>query len=126
MNWWLVAHHLKHGMMTVRPVPAMAGTDAHAARAAPAMAMGGAHATRPPLPVMTLFSLLALAAGVALGLLWSRHRDRPSHGVVGAVDAVTVPVVSTCRVRARGVTACRVLGLARRSPRGVFGAELLA
>ena len=24
MNWWLVAHHLKHGMMTVRPAGAMA------------------------------------------------------------------------------------------------------
>jgi Domain of unknown function (DUF4396) len=24
MNWWLVAHHLKHGMMTVRPLGAAA------------------------------------------------------------------------------------------------------
>lgn len=95
MNWWLVAHHLKHGMMTVRPTVALAGAHAHGAHAAmghaahgapaaPAMAMGGGpsamsgmamgggHATRPPLPVMTLFSFLALAAGVALGLLAGR------------------------------------------------------
>ena len=32
MNWWLVANHLKHGMMTVRPKKEMAGM---------AMSMGG-------------------------------------------------------------------------------------
>jgi uncharacterized protein DUF4396 len=84
MNWWLVANHLKHGMMTVRPV-VMAGAHAHGAHAQgghagmasasaamPGMEMGGAQATRPPLPVMTLLSFLALAAGVALGLLAGR------------------------------------------------------
>lgn len=29
MNWWLVANHLKHGMMTVRPKDDAAGQDAH-------------------------------------------------------------------------------------------------
>jgi Domain of unknown function (DUF4396) len=80
MNWWLVAHHLKHGMMTVRPAAAMAGAPAHGAQMAmggaphamPAMAMPPPHATRPPLPVMTLLSFLALAAGIALGLLAAR------------------------------------------------------
>jgi Domain of unknown function (DUF4396) len=76
MNWWLVANHLKHGMMTVRPAAAAAvGAHAHGARtgmggmppAAP-MTMGGM-APQPPLPVMTLLSFLALAAGVAIGLL---------------------------------------------------------
>src|SRR5262245_61210409 len=62
MNWWLVAHHLKHGMMTVRPAAAMAGAHAGGMRMemdgavhAPAMAMPSRHPTRPPLPVMTLF-----------------------------------------------------------------------
>jgi hypothetical protein len=80
MNWWLVAHHLKHGMMTVRPAAAMAGAHAHgmrmemdgAARAPAAMAMPSRHPTRPPLPVMTLLSFLALAAGIALGMLLGR------------------------------------------------------
>jgi Domain of unknown function (DUF4396) len=79
MNWWLVAHHLKHGMMTVRPAAAMAGAQAHGmqmemdgAAHAPAMAMPPRHPTRPPLPVMTLLSFLALAAGVALGMLLGR------------------------------------------------------
>jgi hypothetical protein len=79
MNWWLVAHHLKHGMMTVRPAAAMAGAHAggmqmqmDGAAHAPAMAMPPRHPTRPPLPVMTLLSFLALAAGVALGLLLRR------------------------------------------------------
>jgi hypothetical protein len=71
MNWWLVAHHLKHGMMTVRRADAVAGAHAQmdgAMAAMPAMEMGSGKATRPPLPVMTVLSFLALAAGVALGL----------------------------------------------------------
>ena len=70
INWWLVHYHLKHGMMTVRP--AMAGMD-HAA-----MAPGhGAAPTRdkgtekpyPAIPVMTVFSILALVVGLAITTL---------------------------------------------------------
>jgi hypothetical protein len=84
MNWWLVAHHLKHGMMTVRPAGVAAaahaqhahaghgGMDAHAGMdGAPQMSMGGpmgAAAPWPPVPVMAVLSFLALAAGVAIGL----------------------------------------------------------
>jgi hypothetical protein len=79
INWWLVAHHLKHGMMTVRPAGA-AGHGAHGAHAgmdaAPTMTMGSAptmtmgdKAPWPPIPVMTLLSFLALAAGVAIAFL---------------------------------------------------------
>src|SRR5262249_24353261 len=70
MNWWLVAHHLKHGMMTGRPAGAAAG--AHAGMdAAPhaAMSMGSGEAPWPPILVMTLLSFLALAAGVAIAFL---------------------------------------------------------
>jgi hypothetical protein len=77
MNWWLVAHHLKHGMMTVRPAGAAAAVPGHAGHAgmdAPApmsapMSMGnsmGGAAPRPPVPVMAALSFLALAAGVAI------------------------------------------------------------
>jgi hypothetical protein len=67
MNWWLVAHHLKHGMMTVRPK--MAGAHAgHAAPPAPAMDMSRRPAPRPPVPVMGVLSFLALAIGVAVAL----------------------------------------------------------
>src|SRR6266404_7120393 len=37
MNWWLVAHHLKHGMMTVRPMTAAAGAHGHGTRLARTM-----------------------------------------------------------------------------------------
>jgi hypothetical protein len=70
MNWWLVAHHLKHGMMTVRP--AAAHTGAHAGMdAAPhaSMSMGSGDPPWPSIPVMTLLSFLALAAGVAIAFL---------------------------------------------------------
>ena len=77
MNWWLVANHLKHGMMTVRPAGAAVGAHEHGAHAgtdrapdaAPSMSMDRRAAPRPPLPVMALLSFLALAAGVAIALL---------------------------------------------------------
>jgi hypothetical protein len=86
MNWWLVANHLKHGMMTVRPATAGAGAPGHAAEAgmsgmAPAgpsmshmsMPMERGHAPRPPVAVMALLSFLALAAGLAIAVLpWAR------------------------------------------------------
>ncbi|HEX9523238.1 MAG TPA: DUF4396 domain-containing protein [Reyranella sp.] len=86
MNWWLVANHLKHGMMTVRPATAGADAPEHAAEAgmsgmAPAgppmshmsMSMEASHALRPPIAVMALLSFLALAAGLAIAVLpWAR------------------------------------------------------
>ena len=81
MNWWLVAYHLKHGMMTVRPVGVTAGRHggdtpagmSGAPQAGPAMPMSHGEAPRPPVPVMALLSFAALAAGVAIALL-SRAR----------------------------------------------------
>ncbi len=75
MNWWLVANHLKHGMMTVRRVGApadMLDRGAHAGmdgapNAARPMSMGGGAEPRPPVPVMALLSFVALAAGVVIG-----------------------------------------------------------
>jgi hypothetical protein len=78
MNWWLVAYHLKHGMMTVRPAAAAAhlahGTHGgHAKEAVPhaasGMVMGSGPAPWPPVPVMTLLSFAALAAGVAIAFI---------------------------------------------------------
>jgi hypothetical protein len=84
MNWWLVANHLKHGMMTVRPASAAAGGDDGGLGMDPAAATDGAMrmppekgaektvektAPRPPVPVMTVLSFLALAAGIAIAFL---------------------------------------------------------
>jgi len=83
MNWWLVANHLKHGMMTVRPASTAGADDDHlgrdhAAATNPAMLMPDEKAAektaektapRPPVPVMTMLSFLALAAGVAIAFL---------------------------------------------------------
>jgi len=75
MNWWLVANHLKHGMMTVRPAdsataaPSMPGMDMPStpkmgmSRGAPA---GDKPHLRPPLAVMTVISILVLAAGLVI------------------------------------------------------------
>jgi Domain of unknown function (DUF4396) len=76
INWWLVANHLKHGMMTVRP----AREDEHAGmggmQAEPSvaqmqmpqlpMSMDAGRAPWPSVPVMALVSVLALAAGMAI------------------------------------------------------------
>jgi hypothetical protein len=80
MNWWLVANHLKHGMMTVRAAAPAAGAHDHTAEptmsemanAGPDMShmsMDATRAPRPPVAVMALLSFLALAAGVAIALL---------------------------------------------------------
>jgi len=79
INWWLVANHLKHGMMTVRSASADAGTHEYTGQAAMSgmahagpmshMSMDAGQAPSPPVPVMALLSFLALAAGVAIGLL---------------------------------------------------------
>ena len=96
MNWWLVAHHLKHGMLTVRPpgsegsssegAPAMAGMDMSegdvadmpAAKLSPeekkkvAAASGSAlHQPKPPVWVMAIVSFAVLAAGLTIALTFS-------------------------------------------------------
>jgi hypothetical protein len=87
INWWLVANHLKHGMMTVRPASAVAGVPAHGTQAPgpkphgahsdtgavsngkPSMPMIESETPRPPVPVMVVLSFLVLAAGVMIGFL---------------------------------------------------------
>ncbi len=77
MNWWLVANHLKHGMMTVRTRDKDAGKGAedHADMAGMdvggggmAMAEGGSanKATTPSIGVMTVVSFVVLAAGLLI------------------------------------------------------------
>jgi hypothetical protein len=75
MNWWLVANHLKHGMMTVRSknetadaAMSMSG-DGGMAMGGGAMsdtAMSGADKPSPSVATMTVLSFVALAAGLVL------------------------------------------------------------
>src|SRR5262245_13406712 len=75
MNWWLVANHLKHGMMTVRPAhagAAMPGAANHAGMSmsqTEPMSMKPGNPPWPPIPAMTLLSFLVLAAGVAIAMM---------------------------------------------------------
>ena len=69
INWWLVAHHLKHGMMTVRP----AGSADAAGEMEMEMGMqkgapvaADAAAPNPSVAVMTALSFLVLALGAAI------------------------------------------------------------
>lgn len=73
MNWWLVRHGLKHGMMTVRASgtgDAHAGHEMHAKPAGnPHAAHGGGTQAPPPEPsltIMTLRSFIALGTGLVI------------------------------------------------------------
>jgi hypothetical protein len=76
MNWWLVANHLKHGMMTVRPATAAPVAYDHGAEAKAAdtpveaamgeMSMDESRSPRPSISIMTLLSFVVLAAGLAI------------------------------------------------------------
>ena len=83
MNWWLVAHHLKHGMMTVRAAAPDAGGHAGMAHSAsmPGMAMpegGGAmagigHSVEPARIVWaTIVSIVVLALGLVIAAVFGR------------------------------------------------------
>jgi hypothetical protein len=63
INWWMVAHHLKHGMMTVRPT---ADTGAQGGMKMDMCEGGADHDPSPPLWVMTVLSLVVLAIGAAI------------------------------------------------------------
>src|SRR5262249_58872766 len=100
INWWLVANHLKHGMMTVRPASADAGAHDRAVQAGMSgmshpgpdmphmsMSMDAGKSPWPPVPVMALLSFLALAAGVAIALLPPASGAIPRASVLGAHHA---------------------------------------
>lgn len=91
MNYWLVAHHLKHGMLTVRPageasgaggmegmdMPKEAGTDSKMASMSMADKMKAAesgsalHKPNPPVWVMGAVSLAVLALGIVITLIFA-------------------------------------------------------
>ena len=81
MNWWLVARRLKHGMLTVRragfPPEGMAGRQ-HQSQGAHQMGALPEHSehTAPAVPAITIgivivLSFLIMAAGIAIGLVFS-------------------------------------------------------
>jgi Domain of unknown function (DUF4396) len=68
MNWWLVANHLKHGMMTVRSMPAASGGDMAGMKMEhqPENAGSEPGQPHPPLATTAVVSFLVLAAGLAI------------------------------------------------------------
>ena len=83
INWWLVANHLKHGMMTVRPAQTDATTHdpSHAEGMLPpsmeSMKMGAGDGPRPPVPIMMLISFAVLALGLGIALARSNRAPTP-------------------------------------------------
>jgi hypothetical protein len=90
MNYWLVAHHLKHGMLTVRPagdgaggmagmdMPKESGADSKMAGMSMAEKMKAAesgsalHKPTPPVRVMGAVSLAVLTLGIVITLIFAR------------------------------------------------------
>lgn len=90
MNYWLVAHHLKHGMLTVRPagdgaggmagmdMPKESGADSKMACMSMAEKMKAAesgsalHKPTPPVRVMGAVSLAVLTLGIVITLIFAR------------------------------------------------------
>jgi len=77
MNWWLVANHLKHGMMTVRPdastkmdMGEMAMSGTATGRSEHGHEAGARHTLHPPLAAMTAVSFLVLAAGLGIAFVF--------------------------------------------------------
>jgi len=69
MNWWLVAHQLKHGMLTVRPKGEVSVMPGMKKKMDMAASTGSAiHSPRPPVLVMAAISFAVLAAGAAVAL----------------------------------------------------------
>ncbi len=65
LNWWLVAHQLKHGLVSTAPAPADGSpAHAHAAHSAPPPRVGpGQRLAASAASVLLLLAALALAAG---------------------------------------------------------------
>jgi len=85
MNWWLVKHGLKHGMLTIRPMQAehsehsmsghamddKAGGEMPMHHASEHSQHGAASAnTTPAIGVMTIVSFVALAVGIVIATLF--------------------------------------------------------
>ena len=71
MNWWLVAHHLKHGMLTVRPkgeAGGMPGMKMEEKKKMAASSGQAINAPSPPVWVMGLVSFAVLAIGATIAL----------------------------------------------------------
>ena len=71
MNWWLVAHHLKHGMLTVRPkgeAGGMPGMKMEEKKKMAASSGQAINAPSPPVWVMGFVSFAVLAIGATIAL----------------------------------------------------------
>ncbi len=70
MNWWLVSHHLKHGMITVRPGREDPATAAHSGMVPAEGATPSQDTSAREVMGMTLLSFVALALGLAIAALF--------------------------------------------------------
>jgi hypothetical protein len=69
MNWWLVAHHLKHGMMTVRPREEASTIPGMEEKMEMASSSGSAiQSPSPPVWVMAAISFVVLGIGASIAL----------------------------------------------------------
>ncbi|MGC0773047.1 MAG: DUF4396 domain-containing protein [Candidatus Acidiferrum sp.] len=85
MNWWLVSHHMKHGMMTVRPLHESVNAGAHKSMHddhSPEERTGAQRMSKPPmdgagksvstsaLTWMTILSLATFGLGLSIAIIF--------------------------------------------------------
>jgi Domain of unknown function (DUF4396) len=77
MNWWLVSHHLKHGMMTVRRPETARAMRSEAQPETEQQTMGDVRAAKPTAAAtmkMAILSIAMLAVGIAASVIFSVRR----------------------------------------------------
>ena len=77
MNWWLVAHHLKHGMMTVRSPDAAVTVHSEAKPVMDQKTMANTHTAKPSIGAITAMAILSIAmfaVGIVMSVIFTgRH-----------------------------------------------------
>jgi Domain of unknown function (DUF4396) len=76
VNWWLVAHHLKHGMMTVQRAGTTDANGSETGRIMERKMAMPAHAAKPPAMAIVLMAVLSIAifgAGIGLSVIFDGH-----------------------------------------------------
>ena len=76
VNWWLVVHHLKHGMMTVQRPGTARAINVEASGAMEQKMAGHVHGAKPTskaIVLMTILSVVIFGSGIVLSVIFGSH-----------------------------------------------------
>jgi hypothetical protein len=70
MNWWLVSHHLKHGMETVQSLDELANGSSRQPKSVPSMDRDAKPVSTSVLTWMTILSFMIFALGLSIAVIF--------------------------------------------------------